>query len=113
MVYSDLKTISMTACLACLAFPLLAPLIVSFCRVFLGTLYPAYASYKAIRNKDVKEYVSPFFSSSSSGFCLSKFLIWIAGQVDDVLDRLRSLHHRRDDHRHIFRLLVNVSTCLN
>jgi len=25
--------------------------------VFLGTLYPAYASYKAIRNKDVKEYV--------------------------------------------------------
>lgn len=30
-------------------------------RLVLGTLYPAYASYKAVRNKDVKDYVS-FFS---------------------------------------------------
>lgn len=27
-------------------------------RLVLGTLYPAYASYKAVRNKDVKDYVS-------------------------------------------------------
>ena len=33
----------------------------SILRLVLGTLYPAYASYKAVRTKDVKEYVS-FFS---------------------------------------------------
>lgn len=27
-------------------------------RLVFGTLYPAYASYKAVRNKDVKDYVS-------------------------------------------------------
>lgn len=30
-------------------------------RLILGTLYPAYASYKAVRNKDVKDYVSEFY----------------------------------------------------
>ena len=30
----------------------------SILRLVLGTLYPAYASYKAVRTKDVKEYVS-------------------------------------------------------
>lgn len=29
-------------------------------RLIFGTLYPAYASYKAVRHKDVKEYVSTF-----------------------------------------------------
>lgn len=31
------------------------------CRLLFGTLYPAYASYKAIRTKNVKEYVSLIF----------------------------------------------------
>ena len=33
----------------------------SILRLVLGTLYPAYASYKAVRTKDVKEYVSILF----------------------------------------------------
>ncbi|KAK3094964.1 hypothetical protein FSP39_008417 [Pinctada imbricata] len=35
----------------------ISPPIYVFCRLFFGTLYPAYASYKAIRTKNVKEYV--------------------------------------------------------
>ena len=66
MVDLNVRTISMTACLVSLTFPIGAALIVSSYRVFLGTLYPAYASYKAIRNKDVKEYVSYIHSHHKS-----------------------------------------------
>lgn len=31
---------------------------ISLFRVVFGTLYPAYSSYKAVKSKDVKEYVS-------------------------------------------------------
>ncbi|XP_042737458.1 receptor expression-enhancing protein 2 isoform X2 [Lagopus leucura] len=44
-----------------------------------GTLYPAYSSYKAVKTKNVKEYVS---------------------KVDDVLDCFCLFHHCRNAHRH-------------
>ena len=54
----ELCTLSLIACLVCLILPRSACLIASIFRLALGTLYPAYASYKAVRTKDVKEYVS-------------------------------------------------------
>jgi hypothetical protein len=53
----ELTAVTLPGYLVCLVFPSSAYLIVSFYRLFLGTLYPAYSSYKAIRNKDVDEYV--------------------------------------------------------
>ncbi|XP_062568282.1 receptor expression-enhancing protein 2-like isoform X5 [Saccostrea cucullata] len=42
-------------CYTCIA--LISPVFYVFCRLVFGLLYPAYASFKAIRTKNVKEYV--------------------------------------------------------
>lgn len=43
---------------ACACCHSAAAYLYSYYRLIFGTLYPSYASYKAIKNKDIKEYVS-------------------------------------------------------
>lgn len=45
-----------------LFFPLSLP-----SRLIFGTLYPAYSSYKAVKSKDIKEYVSSTFGGRGGG----------------------------------------------
>lgn len=87
----ELAGVTLPGCLICLAFPRSAYLIVSLYRLVLGTLYPAYASYKAIRNKDVEEYVR--FSCLPWKDSILRFILFFTGQVDDVLGRFRTLHN--------------------
>lgn len=37
---------------------IITPIVYIFCRLVFGLLYPAYASYKAVKTKNIKEYVS-------------------------------------------------------
>lgn len=39
-----------------------------FSRLIFGTLYPAYYSYKAVKSKDIKEYVSKEVCGCAAGF---------------------------------------------
>jgi|688.fasta_scaffold1357373_1 hypothetical protein len=82
----DLSFVTLPGYVVCMAFPSSACLIVSFYRLLLGTLYPAYSSYKAIRNKDVDEYVislSYFFIRYLFKFilalCFKKQIIFLTG----------------------------------
>ena len=50
--------------------------------LFVGTLYPAYESFKAVKTKNTRNYVS---SISGNIFFIN---VCCLGAVDDVLDRL-------------------------
>ena len=60
----------------------------SFVRLFLATLYPAYYSFKAVKNKNVKEWV--FWEVLIIELSIIRQLQ--VCQVDDVLDHLRILY---------------------
>ena len=60
----------------------------SFVRLFLATLYPAYYSFKAVKNKNVKEWV--FWELLIIELSIIRQLQ--VCQVDDVLDHLRILY---------------------
>ncbi len=99
----ELTAVTLPGYLVCMVFPSSAYLIVSFYRLLLGTLYPAYSSYKAIRNKDVDEYVISlsFFTYYLNFYWHSvqkKQIIFLTGQMDDVLGGFCIIHDCRNDH---------------
>lgn len=58
------------------------------CRLIFGTLYPAYYSYKAVKSKDIKEYVSEasrggrgWLSVNGGGTYL---LVWVCGRRETI-----------------------------
>ena len=53
-------------------------------RLVLGNLYPAYSSYKAVRTKNVKEYVSYFYIFSSFHIISGIIFIQICNSCNNV-----------------------------
>ena len=53
---------------------------------FLCTLYPAYGSFKAVKNKNVKEYVSQNIDDNIRDLDNN-----VTGEMDDVLDSVLSV----------------------
>lgn len=81
-------------------------------RLILGTLYPAYASYKAVRNKDVKDYVSIFIvivyvTLYHWNYQFVYLNALSTAQMDYVLDSFCIFHLLRNIHRH-FPVLVPI-----
>jgi len=117
----ELTAVTLPGYLVCLVFPSSAYLIVSFYRLFLGTLYPAYSSYKAIRNKDVDEYVISlsiiflftYYSNFLLALCSEKQIIFLTGQMDDVLGGFCIIHDCRNDHGRILWFLVSFCCCFS
>lgn len=70
------------------------------CRLIFGVLYPAYSSYKAIRSREIKKYVRASDASGLSGG-INHSQISLAGEMDDVLDRVRLFHVHRNVHGHL------------
>jgi hypothetical protein len=117
----ELTAVTLPGYLVCLVFPSSAYLIVSFYRLFLGTLYPAYSSYKAIRNKDVDEYVITFafffiyylLFKFLLAQCSEKQIIFLTGQMDDVLGGFCIIHDCRNDHGRFLGFLVSFCCCFS
>lgn len=90
-----------------------------------GTLYPAYSSYKAVKSKDVREYVSISFVFLVMKWYqgVSSSLIWIykvqllelsftvlshLGKMDDVLDNIRPVHDCGSIYRYVSLLVSGL-----
>lgn len=78
-------------------------------RLVFGTLYPAYSSYKAVKSRDLKEYVSTcacIFSRWQRHRVKVSLTVSISGsdpsgEMDDVLDNLCPVHDCGSIHRHV------------
>lgn len=89
-------------------------LVYTLSRLVLGTLYPAYESYKAVRTKDVTKYVSlsyvlhSFYITESvcGHHMVLKDVFTLPGEMDDVLDRFCYLYCNGDGHGCIPSVLV-------
>ena len=71
--------------------------------MFLCTLYPAYASFKAVKTKNVKEYVSQTLNCESAGDDVD-----VSGEVYDVLDSVRSLLGHRESLGSIWKYFSSI-----
>lgn len=91
------------------ALPELSGFLFSPCRIVFGTLYPAYSSYKAVKSRDLKEYVSTragIFSRWTGHRVKVSLTVSTSdpdpsGEMDDVLDHIRPVFHCGSLHRYV------------